>query len=530
MYYVVGSGPSGVMCARALLDKGLPVTMIDVGLEIEPDRLATVRQLAQQLPETWDPVLVKRVQGDFRFDTYGIPTKLAYGSDFSYAEDERIGLTQDNTKCCVSFARGGLSNVWGAAMLPCTENDFKNWPVSLEEMAPHYASVAREVAIAGCSDDLAAVYPFYAPPLRAAPLSRQATYLLNTMSANKDKLRRKGFIFGKARLAMRTEPGDRGLDCQRCGLCLTGCPYMTIYNSTQTLGSLLKRSSFRYINGLVVRRVENAGERVLVYCHPLDSSESVVFQGKRVFLACGVLSSVKIILASLGLARAELLVRYQPYFLLPMCMRKNFRGVESERLHTLSQLFLEVVNKSISEEVIHLQIYTYNEMMRRQLSRVLLGAKKVSGQMQKLLLGRLIAMQGYLSGHCARGITLYVAIQHGGASIKMSTRGEIDAETVRTIRRVARELLFNGVLIGAWPLWPMMKIGMPGDGNHIGAVFPMTRTPVNFESDSYGRIRGLGRVHVVDASVLTTLPATTLTYTVMANARRIASISADLDR
>ena len=31
MLYVVGSGPSGVACATALIQKGLRVTMLDVG-------------------------------------------------------------------------------------------------------------------------------------------------------------------------------------------------------------------------------------------------------------------------------------------------------------------------------------------------------------------------------------------------------------------------------------------------------------------------------------------------------------------
>jgi choline dehydrogenase-like flavoprotein len=41
-----------------------------------------------------------------------------------------------------------------------------------------------------------------------------------------------------------------------------------------------------------------------------------------------------------------------------------------------------------------------------------------------------------------------------------------------------------------------------------------------------GRLHGHERVHLVDSSVLPSIPATTFTYAVMANASRIASEAA----
>ena len=40
-------------------------------------------------------------------------------------------------------------------------------------------------------------------------------------------------------------------------------------------------------------------------------------------------------------------------------------------------------------------------------------------------------------------------------------------------------------------------------------------------TDRLGRLHGLSRIHVVDASVLPSIPATTITFSVMANAHRI---------
>ena len=59
----------------------------------------------------------------------------------------------------------------------------------------------------------------------------------------------------------------------------------------------------------------------------------------------------------------------------------------------------------------------------------------------------------------------------------------------------------------------------------------MSAQPQTGEVDILGRPHGLQRVHAIDSTVLPTIPATTITYTVMANAYRIGSLAAvELDR
>ena len=124
MYYVVGSGLTGVLCAHGLLEEGAEVAMIDVGVECEEDRLEAVRRLGAAEPEDWDPALVEFVRGDFLSARSRLAFKPAYGSDFPYATSELEKIPQAGTKCLLSHAKGGLSNVWGAAVLPNREEDF----------------------------------------------------------------------------------------------------------------------------------------------------------------------------------------------------------------------------------------------------------------------------------------------------------------------------------------------------------------------------------------------------------------------
>jgi choline dehydrogenase-like flavoprotein len=89
------------------------------------------------------------------------------------------------------------------------------------------------------------------------------------------------------------------------------------------------------------------------------------------------------------------------------------------------------------------------------------------------------------------------------------------------VRRVVRKLLWQAPRLGALPLPMLLQLGKPGRSFHAGGSFPMRSNPGSFETDIWGRPAGWRRVHAVDATVLPSIPATTITLTVMANAYRI---------
>jgi choline dehydrogenase-like flavoprotein len=82
---------------------------------------------------------------------------------------------------------------------------------------------------------------------------------------------------------------------------------------------------------------------------------------------------------------------------------------------------------------------------------------------------------------------------------------------------------------GLLPMTPFSHNGTVGSSFHCGSTFPMRDKPIGLESDTLGRLAGLRRVFIVDASVFPSIPATTITLSVMANAHRIAMESARLE-
>jgi choline dehydrogenase-like flavoprotein len=530
MHFVVGSGPSGVAAASALVAAGVPVTLLDAGCECEPERLEAARRMSRQPPEEWAPedlaVVRETAPADGPF-----PTKLLYGSAFAYAPGPGSRVSQAGTKCVESHARGGLSNVWGAAVMPARAAELAAWPFGLDQLAPHYAAVGRLMPIAAAADDLIREFPLYAPPIAPLRSSRLAEWLLARMRDRKARLAAGGIVAGESRLAVQTEAGSTA--CRYTGLCLSGCPYFSIWNAASALADLRARPGFTYEAGVIVERVERverveatAGAGVRIYARDGAGSRRL-FEGARVLLGCGPIATLRIVARSLGLNR-HLALQYQPYFLLPLLCGGNPPRPEDEKLHTLSQIFLELDDRGVSSHGVHLQLYTYNEFIRERVARATAWLGPLRGLAFERLVGRLGAIQGYFDSREAPPIDVRVAQEPDGAvSIALSAPpgGIVRKMVARCIRHLAK----HATSIGAVPLIPLVTVGSPGDGNHVGGLFPMRRAPGELETDALGQLPALPGVHIVDSSSLPSLPAATLTYTVMANAHRIASALAGAD-
>ena len=83
------------------------------------------------------------------------------------------------------------------------------------------------------------------------------------------------------------------------------------------------------------------------------------------YLAAGALASTAILLESLQAYAQPIELAQSDHFLLPLVLRRVPGRPSSERLHTLSQLFVEIRDRAISDHGVHLQLYTYNDFYAR---------------------------------------------------------------------------------------------------------------------------------------------------------------------
>ncbi len=521
-FIVIGSGPAGVSCAQALLAQGRQVVLLDGGNDLETANAARVEQMSRLPSATWPGPPSDWLREGIQSSVEGIPLKLAYGSDFPYRKapgaPEILGEGV-NTK--FSLAKGGLSQVWGAAVMPYRQHDMAGWPVTAEQLAPHYRAVLDFMPVAMQQDALEESFPTFRAT-EAMPLSAQGAALLATMQARQDKLRQAGVTFGRSRLAVNLPGTGRPGPCQRCGLCMYGCPYGLIYTTAQTVDAMRADPNFTYMPGFVVQRVEESASGVRVHmANGRGVMETV--DGDRVFVAAGVLATAALMLRSLGSGGAygqAVTFKESHYFLLPMLRLAGVHGFERGNLHTLAQLFVEIMDQKLSPYTIHLQTYTYNDLFEGPIAEKLGIAARVFPW--EAFLQRLFLFQGYLHSDHSPLTEGRLVRQKGGEDVLQLTATERPEATV-ILNKLVSKLIGLRSGTGMLPLKPLMRRGEPGRGFHTGSSFPMAAAPAGFETDLLGRTGGMQRVHIVDSSVLPSIPATTITYTVMANAHRIGT-------
>ena len=363
MIYVIGSGPTGISAAVALIKKGLDVTMLDVGFELEPERTQVVRQLRQLNKKDWDDGLIGRLKENMHAHSGGVDLKLIYGSNYPYRGMNSYQPVQlKGAKMSRSLGRGGLSTVWGASILPFRQDDITDWPITIQDLEPHYRAVFSFMSQSAKRDALCALFPLYDKECHSFCMCNQAVSLLQDLKKNSNALDAKGIYFGYSRLAVsfNSEKNDSG--CAYCGMCLYGCPYEKIYSSAYTLDWLLEKNNFSYVHGVLVEKLIEENGQVKIVARSFPDSKPLEFIGSRVFLAAGILSSSRILLQSLEIFDHALEVKHSDHFQIPMMRYRKTKNVKSEELHTLTQLYIEFMDKSISKNTVHMQVYAYNDL------------------------------------------------------------------------------------------------------------------------------------------------------------------------
>ena len=151
---VLGSGPAGVACARALLAAGARVTLFDGGAHADPETSDRYATWAIRSPRSWDPELVDALRHEFQPSLGDIPLKPVLGSLHPYAQDHPADRSPERHPGVALDGRGGLSTVWGAAIAPYSDRDLGEWPIGERELADHYRAVLRFMPLAGEHDAL----------------------------------------------------------------------------------------------------------------------------------------------------------------------------------------------------------------------------------------------------------------------------------------------------------------------------------------------------------------------------------------
>jgi choline dehydrogenase-like flavoprotein len=182
------------------------------------------------------------------------------------------------------------------------------------------------------------------------------------------------------------------------------------------------------------------------------------------------------------------------------------------------------VDPEVDPHLVHTQIYTYNDTYAGDIRRRFGLLAGVAKPIVELLSRRLIVAQTFL--HSDSSPSLDVRIEGTPGQERLAFRAQPNDRTAAVLKRASDRLAQVARLAGMIALTPLVRLNPLGSSFHCGGTFPMRGNPNKAETDVLGRPAGFRRVHLIDSSVFPSIPASTITFSVMANAHRIATAAA----
>jgi hypothetical protein len=478
---IVGSGPSALAAFWGLQGKqNLEITFIDSGIT----------------PEN---------SSRFEADKHSKFLKLRLDDDFPYRRFKIAPqIITSGIPLPISFALGGLSNVWGATMLPFAGEDTVNWPSYMKDLEQYYLEISKRVPISQLSWKLSKFYKLYA--------NREG--LLNSHIIS--RLLERSLLWDDENecapmpLAVKSASNSQA-GCIYCNECLRGCPYDFIWRTNHGIEQVLGSDSIRSITGARVIRVDKTSGR-LDLSYKTESGEIVCLEGfDHVFLGTGPIESFRIASVS-GLTEHEADFMDSNTFLVPFLNFNGFRRNPTKG-YALTQAYLRC--KSLNGNLLHTQFYVYsNEILKKAKSEIRI-LRLVPERVISMVLSRLVFGIVYLDGSDSAGLHASVN-QEGDLYLKQNHRSVSRLCPLQNVSRLFNfSVLWKLRLIPVLPLTRKLK---PGAGAHFGAW-----ASAGIHTDSLGRLKKDFNVHLVDSSVLPSIPPGPITFSVMANAFRIAN-------
>jgi hypothetical protein len=503
---VVGSGPNAVAVTHALLERGFEVTMLDVGATVEHEVTPVVERMARQEPEEWsdaDKALIRRTGFD---DSAALNPKRTFGSSFAYHLDVAIDAP-DGVRLYGSQAFGGLSNVWGCALLKVKAAELAGWPADVaEDVISAYPKIGglvrRSIGV-----DIFAPHP----DGTHLSLSTGARSVLRRFAPAPER-RRDIDIF--------PTPLAIAASCKACNACMYGCVYGLTYSSRMTVESVfMGNPRFRYVGGMEVQRFVETVDGIEIHATGPQRHRAEVFRGKQLFLAAGLMGTLRIIWNSVeGVGRA-LNALDAACFIIPGFLPSPTAG-RHQRHHGQSHLSADLLVPPFADKPAHFQLYFNNPAVADGLkSRLPLLRVNPLAALVDFANRYLVFAQGYLHSDFCHKLKL---AREADGQIKVSVehnQGTAQAIDI-ALSRFVREMRQLGVIL----LKPFAEV-TPFGGSKTAGALPHAGIASPTTTDPLGRPIGSKDVFVVDATVLGSIPGRNLTLTTMANAFRIGQLA-----
>ncbi len=532
---VVGSGASGVHFALSLLKKGYLVSMLDVGWEkpagANPnDSFKSLKAnlddpAAYFLGNEFEALVLPSLQGDYVTKYYGFPPSknhvFTQAAGFDYRSTGFVPL--------LSFAQGGLAEAWTGGAYPFNDHDLKEYPFKYSDIEPFYSEVARRIGLIGANDDMARFFPLHGNLLEPLLLDENSQLLVAEYHKNKTFINdRLQCYLGRSRVTTQSIDSIERKGCTYCGRCLWGCPSESLYTPSITLRECSRYPNFNYIPGMYVNhfRYGSDGRVVTVVAESVHDRSIVEYQADRYALAAGTMSSSKIYLDSIYRHTGQIVkltgLMDNRQILIPFVNLKMMGRSYNPQSYQYHQLAIGLENPNKPEEYLHGQITTLKTALVHPVIQNLPFDTRTSISVFRNLRSGLGVVNLNLFDRRREDNYLSLQVDNQNNQTKLVINyspTQEEPEIIQDAVRRTKKLLWRLKCIvppGVMQIRPM------GASVHYSGVMPMSDIPAQHRMNKYCQSFDFNNLYIVDGSGMPFLPAKNITFTLMANAVRVA--------
>jgi len=532
---VIGSGATGVHFTLSALRKNHDVTMIDVGVQKPPTALpeANFVELKQYLD---DPVCYFLGEGfkaavlpesNHSSEYYNLPV----AKDYVFETPKHFRYETDGLHPLVSFATGGLAEAWTGGCYPLSDTELKSFPFGWRDLAPHYGEVARRIGIGGEEDDLAEYFPHHEHLLAPVALDESSQILLARYEKRRNELAAKYQIrMGRSRQAVIAEGVGRRDGCRYCGRCLWGCPNGALYTPALTLRDCAAYTNFIYRPGYFASHFHIVSDSLIDHleAYPMKGGNRETFRADAYVIACGTLSTSNLFLRSIYRSAGEIIrltgLTDNRQVLAPFLnlgMLGHSYKPDCYQYHQLAIGMLSDSGQYVHGQVTPLKTATVHPIIQN----LPLDLKAAVGVFSDLRSSLGVLNLNFCDQRRDENyLTLKPTTSRGPEeqwpelSIHYVPPADEKIRIGTTLARVRRFFFKLGapMLPGLTQLRPM------GSSVHYSGTLPMTREKKSWCISENCQSYDIQNLFVVDGAAMPFLPAKNLTFTLMANAVRVA--------
>ncbi len=529
---VIGSGPSGVHFALSALQAGHSVDMIDVGRTSPAivnawDSFVQLKENLEDpasyfLGENFEGVLLPGAREEF----YGIPPSRNYALE----SVPQLQVEAREFSPMFSFARGGLAQMWTGGCYPFNDGELEGFPFGYDELAPFYSQVSKRIGISGTTDDdLARFTPSHDGLLDPLLLDEHSALLLSRYGEKRQSIQQQlGSYLGRARHSVLSRDMGSRKACQYLGRCLWGCPSGAFYTPSITFDECTKFPNFSYHGDHYVTHFEynDQGRIDSIAAESIRDGRIHKFPTEKLVLAAGTLGTSKIFLQSIyrNTGKVEKLhgLMDNRQVLVPFVNLKMIGRPCNNDSYQYNQLALGLEGVS-AREYVHGLVTTLKTAMIHPLLEKFPFDLRTSLRLFRNIHAALGVVN--LNFHDTRRQDNYVSLDIAADTrnprlVISYTPPAGEAERIaRTLGRLKKVLWQLGCIVP-----PGMTYVRPmGASVHYAGTLPMSavKQPCAVSDDC--RSHDFSNLYIADGATFPFLPAKNITFTLMANASRVAN-------